>query len=313
MGIDMYQRDRSLLPRTLAFYQFKRDFTTVNDYYWGTGSSIQAVAGRVRHMKSTNDFHALLGLTQRIYVKPLGHTPERYAAKLRVSKRWHRLLTLVIMTSAFERYLTAVATIAIASDPVLTPGFPKKIDGLILAKYRLQTGERSTEPLTKGEWSSRLATFRRYFGEIPSVLSSNESTLETMRNKRNQVAHSFGLDTSSMPVHSAILLGARRATVPSIDSISVSEKTITRWLRVIDASAAAIDDYLLPNFIGGYELAAISIEWIRDRDALYEATGIRRYGKGSEARKLSKFLGELLDYPIQHETTQTIMDYVNPL
>ena len=35
MGMDMYQRDKSLLPRTLAFYQFKRDFTTVNDYYWG--------------------------------------------------------------------------------------------------------------------------------------------------------------------------------------------------------------------------------------------------------------------------------------
>lgn len=311
--MDNYQRDKSILSRTLAFYQFKRDFTTVNDYYWGTGSSLQAVAGRVRHMQATEDFHALLGLTQRIYAKPLGHTPEKYAAKLNVSKRWHRLLTLVIMTSAFERYLTAVATTAIASDPVLTPGFPKKIDGLILAKYRLQAGERSTEPLTKGEWSSRLAAFRKYFGTVPAALSSNEGTLETMRNKRNQVAHSFGLDTSSIPAHAAILFGARRPITANFDSISVSEETITKWLGIIDASAAAIDDYLLPNFIGGYELAAMSIEWIRDRDALYEATGIRKYGKGTEARKLSKFLGELLDYPIQHETAQAIMNYVNPL
>lgn len=310
--MDIYQRDKSIFSKTLAFYQFKRDFTTVNDYYWGTGSSLQAVAGRVRHMQMNEDFHALLGLTQRIYAKPLGHTPERYAAKLSVSKRWHRLLTLVIMTSAFERYLTAVATIAIASDPVLTPGFPKKIDGLILAKHRLQTGERPTDPLTKGEWSSRLAAFRRYFGAVPSALSSNESALETMRNKRNQVAHSFGLDTSSMPAQAAMLIGARKST-PNFDSISVSEETITKWLGVIDVSASAIDDYLLPNFIGGYELAAISIEWIRDRDALYEATGISKYGKGSEARKLSKFLGALMDYPIQHEMVQTIIDYINPL
>ena len=152
--MDLYSRDRSILSRTLPYYQFKRDFTTVNDYYWGTGSALQAVAGRVRHMKSGEDFHAELGLVQHKYDKPLGHTPQKYAEKLRVSNRWHRLLTLVTLASAFERYLTAVSTIAIASDPVLEPGFPKKIDGLVLAKYNLQAGERPTEPLTKGEWSA---------------------------------------------------------------------------------------------------------------------------------------------------------------
>ena len=205
--MEEYRRDKSILTRTLAYYQFKRDFTTVNDYYWGAGSSLHAVAGRVRHMSSSEDFHAELGLTQQAYEKPLGHTAERYASKLSVSKRWHRLLTLVIMTSAFERYLTTVATLAIASDPVLTPGFPKKMDGLVLAKYTLQAGERTTEHLTKGEWSSRLAVFRKYFGDVPTGLQSNEGVLETMRNKRNQVAHAFGLDISSMSVHTAVLLG----------------------------------------------------------------------------------------------------------
>ena len=308
-----YQRAKSTLARTLAYYQFKRDFTTVNDYYWGAGSALQAVAGRVRHMSSDDDFHAELGLTQRTYAKPLGHTSQKYLEKLNVSKRWHRLLTLVIMTSAFERYLTAVATLAIASDPVLTPGFPKKIDGLILAKYMLQAGDRPTEPLTKGEWSSRLAAFRKYFGSVPADLQSNEGALEVMRNTRNHVAHAFGLDISSMSVHTAVLLGARRPESPNFNAVSISEDRLKQWLGVLDSSAIAIDSYLLPSFIGGYELAAIYIEWDRDPDALYKASGIRRYGKGTTARQFGKFLGGLLEYPIQHEMAHTIIDFVDNL
>ena len=308
-----YRRDQSVLARTLAYYQFQRDFTTVNDYYWGAGSALHAVAGRVRHMGQGEDFRKELGLTQKIYEKPLGHAAERYAEKLDISKRWHRLLTLVIMTSAFERYLTAVATLAIASDPALTPGFPKKIDGLVLTKYQLQAGDRPTEPLTKGEWPSRLAAFRKYFGEIPSELKSNEGTLETMRRRRNQVAHEFGLDTSSLSPEAAILLGARRPTAPNMSTVSITDTTLKKWLGVLDVSAEAIDGYLLPHFIGGYELAAIYNEWKRNGDALYKATGIARYGSGSPAKKLSKFLGALLDYPIQQEMAQTIMDFVDGL
>jgi hypothetical protein len=55
------------------------------------------------------------------------------------------------------------------------------------------------------------------------------------------------------------------------------------------------------------------IEWKRDSDALYKATGIPRYGSGSPAKKLSKFLGALLDYPIQYEMAQAIMNFVDGL
>jgi hypothetical protein len=308
-----YSREKSILTRTLAHYQFKRDFTTVNDYYWGAGSALQAVAGRVRHMGSDDDFHAMLGLTQSKYVKPLGHVPDRYAEILNVSARWHRLLTVVIMTSAFERYLTAAATLAIASDPVLKPGFPKKIDGLVLAKYALQTGDRPTEQLTKGEWSARLAAFRKYFGKVPQGFKANEGTLEIMRNKRNQIAHEFGLDISSMSPHTAILLGARKPRSPRLRAVSIGEGTVKNWLGTLDSCATAIDEYLLEEFIGGYELAAIFIEWKRDPNALYEASGISKSSRGSVARQFSKVLGTLLEYPVQHETAQMIIDYVDGL
>jgi hypothetical protein len=308
-----YQRDQPTLPRTLAYYQFKRDFTTVNDYYWGTGSALQAVSGRVRHMGATDDFHTDLGLTQAAYAQPLGHTAQIYSKKLTVSKRWHRLLTLVIMISAFERYLSAVATLAIASDPALTAGFPKRIDGLTLAKYELNTGDRPTEPLTKGEWSARLAAFGKYFGEVPARLRASEGELEIMRTTRNRVAHEFGLNVPAMSAHAALLLGARRPGAAVINEVSISEETVKKWLAKIDISAAAIDGYLLPNFIGGYELAAIYIEWNRDGDAFYQSSGVKPYRRGSKAKQFSKLLGALLDHPVQYETAQSIMDYVDQL
>jgi hypothetical protein len=315
MMMEYYKRENSVLARSLAYYQFKRDFTTVNDYYWGVGSSLQAVSGRVRHMSATDDFHVLLGLTQERYEKPLGHSSDKYAAQLSVSMRWHRLLTLVIMTSAFERYITAVARTAVSSDPVLSLGFPKKVDGLTLAKYSLEAGDRPTEPLTKGEWSSRLAAFRRYFREVPRDLQSNEGELEQMRNRRNQIAHAFALDAApSMSAHEAVLLGARRTALPDLENVAISEQTIKKWMAVIDSCAFAIDAYLLPNFIGGYEVAAICLEWIRDKDSLYRKTGIKVNSRGtSDAKKFSKFLGVLLEYPIQHEMAQTIIDYVDQL
>jgi hypothetical protein len=309
--VESYQRDSAKLAKTLPYYQFKRDFTTVNEYYWGASSALHAVASRVRHIAPSEDFHSTLGLTQSAYATTLGHTSEQYAARLSVSRRWHRLLTLVIMSSAFERYLTAVATLAIASDPALSPGFPKKVDGLIFTKYGLQAGDRPTEPLTKGEWSSRLAAFRRYFGSVPLDLQASEAELEAMRKRRNQVTHAFGLDISPMSAHNAVLFGARRPDF--VNKVAVSEGTLKKWLGVLETSAAAIDDHLLRHFIGGYELAAIYIEWNRDRNALYKASGIPRYSKGSDARKLGKFLGNLLDHPITLELAQSIMGYVDKL
>jgi hypothetical protein len=153
--------------------------------------------------------------------------------------------------------------------------------------------------------------FGQYFGNVPTELKSNEGELEIMRKTRNNVAHAFGLDSSSMPVHAALLLGARRSSFTT--QVSVSDKRIARWLAMIDRSATAIDEYLLPNFIGGYELAAIYIDWNRDIAAFHRAAGIKRDSRGTKAKQLSRVLGTLLQHPVQWETAQEIMEFVDNL
>jgi hypothetical protein len=176
-----YTREQAFLKRSLAFYRFRRDLTDVNNYYWGAGSALRAVQGRVRHMDEAENFREVLRLTQSEFVKPLGHTPSTYSSQLKVSRRWHGLLTLVLISSAFEIYISAVSTIAIASDPVLRPGFPKRVDGLTFLKHELSAGERNTEALTKGEWPSRLSAFRRTFRSVPHILTENVGELEKLR------------------------------------------------------------------------------------------------------------------------------------
>ena len=132
-----------------------------------------------------------------------------------------------------------------------------------------------------------------------------------MRITRNRVAHAFGLDLSSVSTHAALLLGARRP-LPA-NRVSISDKTVTKWLAVIDKSAMAIDEYLLPKFIGGYELATIYIEWDRDIPAFHEVTGIKRDDRGSKAKQLSRVLGTLLNHPIQWEIAREIIDFVDKL
>ena len=259
-----YTRSKAILERTLAYYQFKRDFTTVNDFFWSTDSALQAVSGRVRHMKDTEDFRTALGLGQPLYAKPLGHSPNVYAEQLKVGDRWHRLMALVVMLSAFERYINSAATLAIASDPTLTAGFPKKIDGLTLVKYGLTGGDRPTDRTIRGEWSARRSAFVEYFSGAPAKMTENEAELEIMRVKRNQIAHAFGLDSDrSTSPQTALFLSARNPDIAKVSEFNISRDRLKKWLAIVEQTATAVDRHLLDSFIGGYEVAAIYIEIYR--------------------------------------------------
>ena len=146
-----YRRDTSAMPRTLAYYQFARAFTTINTYYWGCASSLHAVQAFTRHMQPTHDYRRKLGLTQQRFDRhiPIG-PPLAYRDMLREAAPWQRQSALVLLSSAFERYITVVCTMANASDPLLQPGFPKILDGLLLLKNGIPVPERPLEPWSKG-------------------------------------------------------------------------------------------------------------------------------------------------------------------
>jgi len=112
-------------------------------------------------------------------------------------ENWINLNALVAISSNLETYLATVIPLALASDVGTLYGTPRRIDGVQILKHGHANAFDFKEQVlacTRGDWSSRLAAYERYFGRSPKFFSSNISSLERIRTIRNNVAHAFGRD-----------------------------------------------------------------------------------------------------------------------
>ncbi len=290
VNIDRYSRWSAMAPTSLAYARFKQDFTTLNSYYWGGASTASAVTGKLRHLTDADDFRAVLGLQRPRFSRSLGHSSSNFASQIEISEAWHRRSTLVVLLSAFERYLAAISALSVASNPTLTAHH--LLDGLALQKYAVQPAAHDLESVVKGTWGARAAAYSRMFGSN-SVLDSLVGELDRMRNARNYIAHEFGVSANrnSLSAHAALLVGARR-TFRAFEEVKVSEKSLLRWFGVVDEAAAAVDEHLHAEHLGSYEVAALFLEWEPDPLAFQEACGAHNLWKKnwSPDRNAKKFL-----------------------
>ena len=97
----------------------------------------------------------------------------------------------------------------------------------------------------KGEWSKRLASYRKLFGTVPVQLTALEGNLDRMRNIRNGVAHSFGRDQN---------LFVNPLPMADDRAERLSEPTLLAWLGEIEQAAMAVDEHILRNHLGDFEL-----------------------------------------------------------
>jgi len=95
-----------------------------------------------------------------------------------------------------------------------------------------------------GEWSKRRKRFKQIFGSAPQELTTYEKDLETLRNIRNSVAHSFGRDIEK---------SRSRNQTDILEIQRISLKTLQKYMSVIRTVAKSIDEQLLSNHIGDYE------------------------------------------------------------
>lgn len=289
-----FKRSACRRPTTLPRWRLKLDEVEINDAYWATrfaqtntavlakpGLTVAAIADALVYKSDA--------------LNSLGHTAQELERRLKVAQRWHRLMTLVSTTSALERYIDAVAAIALASDPLLQPGWPKRLDGLAVNKFGLSVpASPDLVGLTKGEWGQRAQTYEDLFGSLPDALSSHLPDLEQMRKMRNAVAHGFaGSPQRHLSAQSELLLSIRRADGRS-PSQSLSHERLLKWLGVAKEVADAIDTHLLSNFIGDYEVASIYQEWRLD-PAKFEL-GVKAVLLRPKASPQTRFARAMGDY-----------------
>jgi len=112
-------------------------------------------------------------------------------------ENWVNLNALVAVSSSLETYMATIIRLALASDVGVLYGTSRKIDGIQILKHGHPNAvdfEQQVVACTKGDWSSRLAAYVKYFGRAPKFFSANIAPLERMRTLRNNAGHSFSRD-----------------------------------------------------------------------------------------------------------------------
>lgn len=297
MAAAKFDRAVSQFPRSLAAQRFRTDMATVNGYYWLGRLAEGGLTKEIKRHASDADPIEALSLP-KFYERRLGHDVARLAGMAETSTLWRRLLTLVMMSSALERYLASIARIAVEADPLLKPGFPKIVDGALLLKRDILTFERDLTAITVGEWQQRISTYRGLFGSVPTILTDATGDLEFVRKTRNRVAHAlgvddeFGKDSTAGSAVIPVLLEARRPHLT--DHARVSEDRLTALMGVLQRTVDAVDKHLLSEFIGAYETVATYLEWKKDPDAFEKRAGINLVGhRRQQDHRFGNVIGEL--------------------
>ncbi len=236
-----------------------------NDYYWVSTLAEGGLNDALKRLTPTDDPVVSLKLPETIFKGKLGHDVAELGNRVKVQSRWRKLSTVVMIAAGLERYINAVARLAVASDPALVPGFPKKLDGAYVKKHDLSLAVHDLRGLTTGDWSQRISVYQSAFGQVPAQLESNVGQLERLRKDRNKIAHALGVDDGfelnggSIESVLEIALGSRRPE--TLTRVSVSDNRITSLMGTAYSVAEAIDQHLLKEFIGGYEILGLYLDW----------------------------------------------------
>lgn len=206
---------------------------------------------------------------------------------------WVNLNSLLTLVSNFETYLASIVQLAIDSDPGVVFGASRSIDGVYLKKYNknLKLPKLNiVEECTKGDWSSRIDAFERYFDSL-SEFRAAHTHLEKMRNIRNEIGHAFGRDINASRSHGQL----RKIPIRNFN-----HDRFRRYQKIIRLLVRAIDSNLLDKHIGEYEI----IDFHNKHQSMYDHLPLHQrvwnlkkaVGKfGSEPRG-KHFCGGLIEY-----------------
>ena len=257
-----FDRSSPWAGSSLALVAFRKQFTEINDQYWGwLPTEILASRFLSSTCRSAN-LESAIGVSGSNWHR-VGHDVESFATKFKLSRRWARLNTLMLVSSSIEMYFRNITRVAQLSDPTLTPGFPKSLEGLTLLKRGARIMIDST-PFFKGDWSQRLAAYQRTFGSTPTIVPQAIGDLEQMRKLRNRIAHEFGLQVDRGPY--GYLSGA--------SAVRLSQERLQKWLGIADQVVKAIDSHLVIDFVGDFETLELYHLWKQDKSSLLREAGI---------------------------------------
>jgi len=162
-------------------------------------------------------------------------------------ENWLNLNALVAISSSLETFMAMIIDLALESDVGVVYGLPRKIDGIEILKNGKENPFDHSEAIqacTKGDWTARLASYKRCFGRCPKYLQGKISELERIRKLRNSVAHAFGRDISE---------SRKKGELTTLPMERLPRASFHKLQSVVWRSAKAIDAHLNQFHIGEYQ------------------------------------------------------------
>ncbi|WP_221029184.1 hypothetical protein [Actomonas aquatica] len=249
-----FDRWKPVNQYSLAWRLFQRHHTHFNRIFWSDQAARRRVytftRGKVKSIPAKDIFP--LDEHPRALLENLGEWSQNYNA----FDRWARIAAVAALTGYLETFISQLAYAALESCPALLVGGSREIDGVIhLKNNTFPELERAVSPLVRGEWSSRCSAYATLFGSCG--FTAHISTLEEMRNLRNDASHSFGRPIASMRM-------AEKYLVERIDKIS--DARIQGFLGAVESVAKSIEKDITHRFVGAYESMRIYHNWPRKND-----------------------------------------------
>ena len=167
---------------------------------------------------------------------------------------WIYLNALIALASNFELYLSSIIKLALDSDPGVIFGASHSIDGVYIKKYGKKKidYDKYVRPCVTGEWDKRRSNFEMIFNcEIP-IIRKNIKQLEKLRLLRNDIAHAFGRSLRVTKNHEK---------VEAYKLPKMTYKKLIKYQIIMFKIVEHLDDYLLKNHIGQYQLILYYHNW----------------------------------------------------
>ncbi|WP_412067051.1 hypothetical protein [Rubrivirga sp. IMCC43871] len=291
---DKFDRWKLGWNRTWAYRLFQRHHTQINQLYWSHVGVANFAFAATKPFDETDHTSVLFSLDDPANSNldiPLGQWASQYDSFC----NWVRLSSLVAITGYMEVYLKTVIRLALESDPGITNGVSKAVDGVAFLKSnpKYSFRDEATEVVI-GDWGKRIAKYVRYFGTAPAAITTSVKALEDLRRARNGVTHTFGrasddydnlLDTNPKPLK------------------KVSELKLVKTLALADRVAKAVDKQLGPLHIGDYESVYFYHNWDKSFHPKHE----------TEHKAFAKKIGEVHGRSLNLDYHRQLIEYYNYL
>ncbi|HEL2007238.1 TPA: hypothetical protein TZS81_001265 [Streptococcus suis] len=266
-----FNRDTAHESNSWAYKAFLDYLTDINRNYWSLVpalskekylANLEAKDGNELNKISSVDFFKATGENSRRIPPNL----EEWLISVKQFENWNRINILISLVSNFETYLSLVTRIALESNPALLFNYTylspsedspdrlfNKIDGVEFLKKNLfnKKGYKDLissidSEITHGDWTKRTNMFYKIFPDAPEILRQSIADLEKTRKLRNNAAHSFGREITQARENRDF------NKVASYDRLS--EKRLINYFKLFSDLSLNIDNYLLKNHIGAYEI-----------------------------------------------------------